>query len=396
MRGKGEGTIYQRDGRWIGQYYNNEKKRKSVSGKTRREAQKKLTKALNELAEGTYIDTPKVILENHVRDYMENYKKVEVQRTTYDSYCEYLEKHFYGSDLSQKRLDAVTVDMLQKYYNAKTKSGLSSRTVRYIHSILNGPFKSAKKRHLIKENPNEEVVLPRKVKAKIKPPTVEEVKHILSKMEGRRLYGLFRLYVFNGLRRSEGLAIQKSDINWETGEIVLRYSIGYIRNDGLEDSKRKHISVVKEDMKNDASVSSIFVDAETLQELQNVIKQQEEEKVRNADIYHNQVMFLSSDNRFSMIENDLLFTKEDGSIIPGRKVLDELHKTMEQCGLPKQRVHDLRHFFASNCMKLTKDIKLTSALCRHKQVSTTAEIYLHNENADKIEAQNMLVSYLTE
>lgn len=52
-RGKGEGSIYRRgDGRWVGQYEVNGKRR-YVSGKTRAEVTKKLTKAIAERSEST-------------------------------------------------------------------------------------------------------------------------------------------------------------------------------------------------------------------------------------------------------------------------------------------------------------------------------------------------------
>lgn len=396
IRGKGEGTIYCRNGKWIAQYYNNEKKRKTISGKTRKEVQKKLVDALKALNDGTYIDTPKVLFGVHVKEYMENYKINEIQRTTYDSYREYLQAHFYNNDLANIQLSKVTVDIMQRYYNSKTKSGLSSRTVRYLYSILNGALENARKRHLILENPNRDVTLPRKVKKEICPPSDNEIRLLLKELQGHKLYGLFRLYIFYGLRRSEALAIQKKNINWETGEIKLQYSLGYIINDGIEQSRRKHIYVLKEDMKNKTSKGSIYVDKETLQALKLIIDRQTQEKKENIDIYENTVIFISSDNRFSTIKNDLLFTKSDGRIIPGREILDELHKVMEKCNIEKKRVHDLRHFFASSNMKLTKDIKLVSELCRHKQVSTTAEIYLHCNAEEKIDARDKYIAAIME
>ena len=55
-RGKGEGSIYRRrDGRWVGQYEVNGK-RKYVSGKTRAEVAKKLTKAIAERDAGLAFD----------------------------------------------------------------------------------------------------------------------------------------------------------------------------------------------------------------------------------------------------------------------------------------------------------------------------------------------------
>src|SRR5215208_5179236 len=55
-RGKGEGSIYRRsDGRWIGQYEVNGKRR-YVGGKTRAEVSKKLTKAIAERDAGLTFD----------------------------------------------------------------------------------------------------------------------------------------------------------------------------------------------------------------------------------------------------------------------------------------------------------------------------------------------------
>ena len=398
MRGKGEGSIYKKsNGTWIGQYYNNEvpAKRKTVSGKTRKEVQQKMVKALQQLAEGTYRETPKVIMKVFMQEYLENYKKQEIQRTTYDNYRECMERHFYNSNVGDMELGKITVDILQRYYNAKVESGLSSRSVRYIHSILNGGFENARKRGMRLDNPNKDVSLPRKVHKEIMPPTLDEVRKFMEYEKDKPEYGLWRVYILNGLRRSEALAIQKKDINWDTGEIKLRYSLGYIRNEGLENSKRKMIYVLKEDMKNKTSMGSIFVDEETLAALKSTMERQSYNKKTHKDIYHDSVLFMSSDNRFSMIENDLLFAKEDGYFIPGRRVLDNLHRDFEMCGIPKHRVHDLRHFFGTQSLVATGgNLKLTSSLCRHKQVSTTAEIYLHNDNIQKMEAQRKLVDMI--
>ena len=396
MRSKGEGTIYKRNGRYIGQYYTQDcpPKRKTVSGKTKKEVQDKLVQIRHEMKEGTYMDTEKMQFGEFVKDFMENYKKNEIQRTTYDGYLDYLEKHVYPNALAKERLGEITVNMMQKYYNQRTASGMSSRSIRYLHSILNGAFKNACKRNLIRENPNKDVTLPRKVTKEICPPTVEEVKKFLEHEKESPLYGLWRIYVLNGLRRSEGLAIQKKDINWETGEIRLHYAVGYVRNDGLEESNRKHVSVLKEDMKNKASLGSIFVDDETLEVLRRTVEVQEKRKRDMGELWNDKVLFMSTDNKFSMVDNDLLFTKEDGYFISGRSVLDALHKSFEECGIPRKRVHDLRHFYGTECMYATGDLKMTSELMRHKQVSTTAGIYLHTSNQRKKEAQDTFIKRL--
>lgn len=392
-RGKGEGTIYQKGDRWIGQYYTHDGKRKTVSGAKRREVQEKLNKALVELDEGRYIDTPKVEVGDFIKDYMETYKKQEIAATTFSNYCEFMEFYLYKNPISHIELGKVTTDKLQRYYNDMTKTGLSGRTVRQVHSIINGAFKNAVKRKLIHENPNKEVTLPKKARVEITPPSIDEVKKMLeySREHDDPMYGLWRLLALTGCRRGEVLAIQKKDINFETGEIVLRYSLGYLGKGEIKDgTDRKHISVLKQDMKNKASRGSVYADSETMEELKKIIRKQSENREKCQGYYHDKVLFLSSDNRISEVDNDLLFTKEDGDFISGRSVLDCFRKLLENCDLGHYRVHDMRHFFATNILVQTGDIALTSSMCRHKQISTTANIYVHHYTDRKVSAMQAL------
>lgn len=385
MRGKGEGTIYKRpNGSYVGQYYALGK-RKTVTGKSRKEVQQKLNKALVELQEGSYIDSSKMKLGVFVKDYMENYKKNEVQLSTYTSYEETLETHVYKDVISEIELGKITTDTMQKYYNRKIKDGMSSRGVRNVKTILNGAFKNAYSRQLISSNPHDHITMPRKTKREYVPPTVEDVKKFLEyEKENSIYYGLYRVLIVTGLRRSECLGIEKKDINWETGEIRLHNALGYIKNNNIQpEVKRKHIYVLKEDMKSETSMSSVFVDEETLCALKKLIQWQESNQKAHKDVYWNKILYLTTDNRFKYVDNDLLFTKEDGDFIAGRTVLDWFHKDLKKCGIPRCRIHDLRHFFGTNVLQATNDLFITSKMLRHKQISTTANIYLHTDNEKK-------------
>ena len=68
-RGNGEGSIYYSEklNRWVGQFTagvktNGMPNRKSVYGKTRKEVAEKITKALNEIKEHSYVDKSSVTL----------------------------------------------------------------------------------------------------------------------------------------------------------------------------------------------------------------------------------------------------------------------------------------------------------------------------------------------
>ncbi|MBQ3163275.1 MAG: site-specific integrase [Lachnospiraceae bacterium] len=382
---RGDGTIYERNGKFVGQCYDNNGKRKTVTGKTRKEVQQKLRKLLVEIQEGRYVDSSKMKLGAFIKDYMENYKKNEVQLSTYTSYVETLETHVYNDVIAEIELGKITTDIMQKYYNRKIKDGMSSRGVRNVRTIINGAFKNACSRKLINSNPNDHITMPRKVKHEVVPPTVEDVKKFLEyEKENSIYYGLYRVLIVTGLRRSECLALQKKDINWETGEIMLTHALGYIKNNNIQpELDRKKIYVLKEDMKNKASKSSIFVDEETLIALKKLIRWQESNQKAHKDVYWNKILFMTSDNRFKYVDNDLLFTREDGDFIYGRTLLEWYDKDLDICGIPRCRIHDLRHFFGTNVLQATNDLFITSKMLRHKQISTTANIYLHTDNEKK-------------
>lgn len=385
---RGNGTVYERYGKFVGQCYD-KGKRRTVTGKTRKEVQQKLRKLMVEIEEGRYVDSSKMKLGAFMKDYLESYKKNSIQLSTYKNYVDTMEKHVYTDKLADMELGKITTDVMQKFYNRKVQEeGMSSRMVRNVYVILNGGDKNACKRSLLSKNPNEDVELIRKVTREFTPPTVEDVKKFLEYEKGTSIYySLFRILILTGLRRSECLALQKKDINWETGEIMLTHALGYIRNDGIQpESKRKSIYVLKEDMKNLASKNSVFVDEETLYSLKKLIQWQENNQKAHKDIYFNKILFMTSDNRFKYIDNDLLFTKEDGDFISGRALLDWFHRDLQKCGIQRCRIHDLRHFFGTNVLNVTNDIILTSKLLRHGNISTTTNIYLHANKEKKLQA----------
>ena len=77
-RGTGEGTIYYSEklNKWVGQFTagrkdNGKLNRKSVYGNTRKEVKEKITKALAEIQNNTYIDKSNLALIDVVRSYCE-------------------------------------------------------------------------------------------------------------------------------------------------------------------------------------------------------------------------------------------------------------------------------------------------------------------------------------
>lgn len=73
----------------------------------------------------------------------------------------------------------------------------------------------------------------------------------------------------------------------------------------------------------------------------------------------------------------LVFTRRGGQPLRPEYVLHRFHKLTEQAGLPRIRVHDLRHFAATTMLSSQVPLAMASKTLRHSTLSTTTEIYGH-------------------
>jgi integrase len=87
-------------------------------------------------------------------------------------------------DLGHVRLVKLRPDHLQALYSKKLESGLSKRTVQYIHAVIRLSLNLAVKWDLLPHNPTAAVVAP--VPRREPPPTLsaEQAKLLLRSVEG--------------------------------------------------------------------------------------------------------------------------------------------------------------------------------------------------------------------
>src|SRR5258708_35752202 len=86
-RGHGEGSIYLRDdGRWAASLSLENRKRKTLYGKTKKEVQEKLKKALREQEQGVLLVNNPVKLSEYAVNWLETYQR-SVRPNTHQRAC---------------------------------------------------------------------------------------------------------------------------------------------------------------------------------------------------------------------------------------------------------------------------------------------------------------------
>jgi hypothetical protein len=109
--------------------------------------------------------------------------------------------------------------------NQRHDSGLSSRTVQYIHAVLRKALNVAVRDQLVHRNVAALVEPPRVTGKEVQPLTPYEARCFLEAVEDDRLAVFFTVAVSLGLRQGEALALRWRDLDLETAALRVRYSL---------------------------------------------------------------------------------------------------------------------------------------------------------------------------
>jgi integrase len=350
-RSNGEGCIYKRkDGRWVGKYSVNGK-RKSVYGRTRKEVAAKLTKALSEIAGGLLFDSLNLTLEEHLEKWLKNSVRDSVRQRTYDRYEQLVRVHI-NPTIGRVKLKNLTPAHVQGLYREKLDSGLSPRTVQYIHVTLHKGLKQAMRWGLVPRNITEAVDPPRASKKEIRPLTEKQVKVFLQTARGDRLEALYLLALTSGLRQGELLGLKWEDIDFDQKVLQVKRTLSI--------TKKGPMFVPPKSAKSRRSVALTTYTVETLK--------------RHKAAQDDEKMNLQT----SWNDHGLVFPNQSGDFIhPWILTKGLLKKMLKKAGLPSIRFHDLRHTCAT--LLLTKGVhpKIVQELLGHSTISITLDIYSH-------------------
>lgn len=150
-RGKGEGSIYRdSDGRWRGfldlGYDRGRRRRKYVTGRTRREVADKLRAAAAARESGALVVTDsRQTVGDWLEFWLESIAASKVRPSTLHSYRGYVRNRIIPA-LGRHRLDRLQPEHLEEFYRNSLGQGLAPATVLQMHRILSRSLKVAMRR----------------------------------------------------------------------------------------------------------------------------------------------------------------------------------------------------------------------------------------------------------
>jgi integrase len=223
-RGHGEGSIYLRDdGRWSASISLENCKRKTLYGKTRKEVQEKLKRALPEQQQGILQVGVAPKLSDYAPNWLESYQRC-VRPNTHQRVCEVFHLHVLPT-LGHIRLDKLTPQYLDQLYKEKLKENLSPTTVALIHTVIHKALDHAVKQGIIHLNVSDRVEPPRQEEYEARVFTEEELEQFLIAIRGHPLFLLLLMDVSTGMRRGEIAGLKWSDVDRKKGIVRLQRAI---------------------------------------------------------------------------------------------------------------------------------------------------------------------------
>jgi integrase len=170
----------------------------------------------------------------------------------------------------------------------------------------------------------------------------------LDAIEGERLYALFHLTAFAGLRRAEAAGLTWAEVDLDEG-------VAYVRETRTDDSDGP------EDPKTGPGVRVVPLPPGTVAALKAWRKRQNSERLAFGPDW---------------ADTGLVFTREDGTAVPPQWISVRFATLAYRAGLPPVRFHDLRHGAASLCKAAGLDTKFISALLGHSRTNFTDATYV--------------------
>lgn len=375
------GTVRRRGAGW--EYYYREldpktgqwRQRSRGGFATKAEATAVLRAVLSTVDRGDYVSPTRMTVRAFLEERWLPAITMTVRPSTHASYSRNIRLHVIPQlgGVPLQKLDPL---MLNDFYlhlltagRIDGRGGLSVRSVRYIHFVLHRALRDAMRWQLLVRNVSDAADPPKEsasVRPEIQTWSPESLRAFLDGTRQDRRGVAWLLLASTGMRRGEALGLRWADVDLRAGQLAIRQTL--ITAD---------LETIFGEPKTRRSKRVVALDARTLEALQRHRRHQLEEKLAHGPGY---------------VDNDLVFTRRDGRPYEPDEFSREFDRKQKRLGLPRIRLHDLRHTWATLALQSGVHPKVVSERLGHSTIAITLDTYSHvtpslqREAADQVAA----------
>lgn len=352
-RGNGEGSVYKRktDGKWVASLTLEKGKRKVFYGKTKKEVTEKLVKARSDQQRGMLVASKDQTLKEYLENWLEHVHRPTLRISSYVKYRKVMDSYIIPA-LGKISLQKLTPQQVQALYAQKLKDGLKPRTVKSIHGLLHKALDDAVKWNLVSRNVCDIVSQPRAPRREPQLLSLSQAQILLDYVKQSRLEAFLVLAITTGMRRGEILALRWSDVDLIEGHLQVKRTVDYIA----------HYGFVETEAKTERGRRKIMLAPFVVEMLNAHRSNQMEERYKMGDKW---------------VDRNLVFCGSQGNYFIPNYLLKIFKKALTAAGLPRMRVHDLRHSAATILLSMNIHPKVVQELLGHSSINITMDLYSH-------------------
>lgn len=327
---------------------------------SRRDAEKELRRLLRTLDTGEHVDPTRM----SVRDWLNAWLmavKGEVSPKTHERYAEIVE-HFLIPELGAFPISKFAPAHIQTGYSKWAAGGrrdgklggLSPRTRRHIHRVLNAALVRAVEQQIIIRNPAEAFKkrLPKVDRKEMVTLSPEQSHQLLEAIGHTRVYWPVMLALATGMRRGEVFALRWKHVDLERGSLRVMESLEQTKAGGLRFKSPKT-----------DRTRVITLPGFAVEELRRLKREQAEE-------------LLKLGIRQSC--ETLVCARADGEPLQPQSLTHQFTRLISRIpDLPRARFHDLRHSHATQLLLAGVHPKIAQERLGHASITTTIDLYSH-------------------
>ncbi len=352
-RSRGEGTLYYhaRKRLWVaglvvGYTPHGRPRRRYVYARTKTDALAKLAKIRQEVGEWTTAEPQQITVRGLLERWLEDVVRPSRRLRTYEYYR-------YGRDLILPYLGAVRLARLaplhvQGMLAEMERAGRTSYQRRAAYVTLHAAMGQAVRWGMVRSNPCDAVSPPRVTPREMRVLTLEQARRFLEVARTDRHYALYAVLLGCGLRLGEALALTWPDVDLQDNRLVVRRTLAWVRG-------RAHLQEPKTPAGKRTVDLPPFV-ADALREHQDRMRQEG---------------LLVTDHLLVFVD------RNGGPLRPENLRQRSFLPLLRAAGLPRVRLHDLRHSFATLNLLGGAHPRVVQHALGHSDIGTTMQTYSH-------------------
>lgn len=380
-RGNGKWQLEVDIGKKVGGKGRN-KKYRTVTAKSEKEAQAKLAVFVNEVKQGGYFEPEDIGFVDFVHNrWMPDYASRQLADTTLEGYVFCLNnrilpafQHFKLKEISQRHIIDFINNLSEDGMRLDGNEGkLSSSQIRFHYRVLKNIIEYAIKIRFLKDDPFEGVDKPPEEYKEIEPYSLEETAKLFDALEKEKQdnlhwYIAIRLAVLKGMRRSElfGLDLEKH-IDIPNNVIRVRQALTYTKERGYS------VYTIKKGSRR-AKRRDISLAKSMVQPLEKMTLIRKKEK-----------MAFGKNELWERGDHLLLLSQPNGKPFNPDSMRGWWERFIKRHKLRYINIHALRHTMVNLLIELDTPLAAISKRAGHSGIGITSDTYGHRiESVDEM------------